>query len=72
MTTNARRILEEFDELGEAEQHDVLIQLLRKSIKSPYPSLTEAELMSAADEIFLELDQGESSITTIEKQMPRK
>ena len=60
MTTNARRIIEEFDELGEAEQHEVLIQLLHKSIKSPYPSLTESELISAADEVFLELDQGES------------
>ena len=61
MATNARRIIEEFDELGEAEQHDVLIQLLRWSVKSPYPSLTESELTSAADEIFLELDQNESS-----------
>jgi hypothetical protein len=61
MSTNARRVIEEFDELGEAEQHEVLIKLLRKSIKSPYPSLTEAELTSVADEIFLELDQDESA-----------
>lgn len=61
MATNARRIIEEFDELEEAEQHDVLIQLLRRSVKSPYPSLTESELINAADKIFIELDQGESS-----------
>jgi hypothetical protein len=61
MTTNARRVIEEFDELGEAEQHEVLIKLLRKSIKSPYPSLTESELTSVADEIFLELDREESA-----------
>jgi hypothetical protein len=61
MTTNARRVIEEFDELGEAEQHEVLIKLLRKSIKSPSPSLTESELTSVADEIFLELDEGESA-----------
>lgn len=60
MTTNARRVLEEFDELGEAEQHEVLIKLLRKSIKSPYPSLTDAEFTGVADEIFLELDRSES------------
>jgi len=61
MTTNARRVIEEFDELGEAEQHEVLIKLLRKSIKSPSPSLAESELTSVADEIFLELDEGESA-----------
>ena len=61
MTTNARRVIEEFDELGAAEQHEVLIKLLRKSIKSPYPSLTESELTTVADEIFLELDQDESA-----------
>lgn len=52
MTTNAKRVIEEFDELGEAEQHEVLIKLLRKSIKSPYPSLTESELTSVAAKMF--------------------
>jgi hypothetical protein len=61
MTTNAKRVIEEFDELGEAEQHEVLIKLLRKSITSPYPSLTESELTSVADEIFLDLDREESA-----------
>ena len=43
METNIRQVIQAFDELGKAEQHQVLVQLLRRSVSIDfeYPSWRE-------------------------------
>jgi len=59
METNIRQVIQAFDELGKAEQHQVLVQLLRRSVSGRYPSLTDDQLVTFAEEVFLELDRAE-------------
>jgi len=59
MEADIQQVIQAFDGLGKAEQHQVLVQLLRRSVSEPYPSLTDGELCQFADEVFLELDRAE-------------
>jgi len=56
MEIDVQQVIQAFDELGKAEQHRVLVHLLRRSASEPYPSPTDSELCQFADEVFLELD----------------
>lgn len=59
METGVQQVIQAFEELGKAEQHQVLVQLLRRSVSESYPSPTNSELCQFADEVFLEFDRTE-------------
>ena len=60
MTDAARKLLETFDSLPQAARKEVLRELLRRSALSDHDIPSDAELLDAADAIFLELDQREN------------
>jgi hypothetical protein len=60
MTNVAQKLIESFESLPETEQHEVLAQLLRRLIESPYASLSDEDLTQAADLIFQEFDHSEA------------
>jgi hypothetical protein len=59
MTDTARQLLDAFEALSDKEKHEVLSELLRRSLASPYPSPTDEELTQAADLVFQEYDRRE-------------
>ena len=59
METDVQQVIHAFDELGRAEQHHVLVQLLRRSVSEPYSSPGDDDLCQFANEVFLELDHNE-------------
>ena len=60
MTNAARQLIESFEALPEQEKHEVLSQLLRRLMQTPYESASDEELVGAADLIFQEYDRGEA------------
>ncbi len=61
MTVAARRILESFAALAENEQHEVALEILRRSGVADEGEISDAALAGLADELFLILDSEESS-----------
>jgi hypothetical protein len=61
MTQRAKSVLNAFDELPLAERQEVLRELLRRIALSEHDAPSEAELMAAADGVFLELDRRKSA-----------
>jgi hypothetical protein len=59
MTEAAQRFLRSFKALPQADQHDVLVSLLRLPIEAEYTAPTDQELVEAADHVFLALDEAE-------------
>ena len=59
MTAQAKHIIEEFQALPDQAKREVLAELIRTSRSIEYPQLSEDELLSAADEVFLEYDRRE-------------
>jgi uncharacterized protein (DUF433 family) len=58
MTEKARRLLEDFDSLPESERRQVLVDLGHHTALGEHDIPGDADLVAAADEVFLELDQG--------------
>ena len=52
MTNAAREFIDSFEALPEQEKHEVLAQLLRRLMDTPYSSPTHEELTHAADLVF--------------------
>ena len=61
MTQAAKKLLEEFDALQEGDRAEVLAELLRRVALAPHDLPDPDDLVSAADQIFLELDRREQS-----------
>ena len=61
MTQGAKKLLEEFDALQEGDRAEVLAELLRRVTLAPHDLPDPDDLVSAADQIFLELDRREQS-----------
>jgi hypothetical protein len=61
MTSNALQFLRSFKALAATDQREVLIQLLREPIEAEYEALSDSELLFAAEEVFLALDDAEKS-----------
>jgi hypothetical protein len=59
MTEAAKQFLSSFKALPQADQHDVLVSLLRLPIEAEYGAPTDEELVESADEVFLALDKQE-------------
>ena len=66
MTENASKILESFDRLDPAEQHSVVVSLLRRAGELPSVPLTDDDLCGIADELFSSLDDEENGNTNAE------
>ncbi len=60
MTRAAKQVIDSFEALAEQDKRDVLAQLLRRLIDSPYVLPTDEELTHAADSVFQEYDRGEA------------
>ena len=60
MTAQGRHIIDEFEALPDQTKREVLAELIRSSRFIEYPEVSEDELLSAADDIFLEYDRRES------------
>ncbi|MFT3663951.1 hypothetical protein [Piscinibacter sp.] len=59
MSEAAQRFLRSFKALPQADQHDVLVSLLRLPIEAEYTTPSEDELIQAAEQVFLALDEAE-------------
>ena len=59
MTAEAKHIIDDFESLPDPAKREVLAELIRMSRYLDYPSMTDDELVSAADEIFAEYDRRE-------------
>lgn len=61
MTQAAKKLLEEFDALQEADRAEVLAELLRRVALVPHDLPDPDDLVSSADQMCLELDRREQS-----------
>jgi hypothetical protein len=59
MTETAKRLLDTFDALLEAERHEVAREILRRTGLAAHGSMEDAELVALADEVFRGLDHTE-------------
>jgi hypothetical protein len=60
MTRAARQVIESFEALPEQDKSEVLAQLLRRLIDSPYVVPADEELTHAAALVFQEYDHREA------------
>jgi hypothetical protein len=61
VTQAARKLLEEFDALQDADRAEVLAELLRRVALAPHDLPDDEDLIAAADRLFAELDRDEQS-----------
>ena len=60
ISTTVEELLKSFDLLPEIEKHKVVKEILRRSLELRSTTLTDEELASNAEQVFLELDRRES------------
>ncbi len=60
MSASVKNILNSFELLSEDEKKELAFEIVRRTAKFDLPPLTDEDLISRADELFLELDREES------------
>jgi hypothetical protein len=60
MALSAQQIIESFEGLPESEKQRVAYEILRRSVYLDVPPLTDEELVSVAEDLFLALEARES------------
>jgi hypothetical protein len=60
MTAEARHFVDDFQALPDAAKREVLAELVRISGWIDYPAVSDEELVSATNDIFLAYDERES------------
>jgi hypothetical protein len=55
-----KHIIADFETLPDQEKREVLAELIRMSRRLEYPAVSDDELLSVADEVFLAYDRRES------------
>ena len=60
MTTQVREILQSFDMLPEIDKRELAAEIIKRSLALNEPPLTDEQLVSVAEETFLELDRSEA------------
>ena len=60
MSEAAKKLLHSLDSLSEADRREVIREVLRRVAQAPHESPSDEDLLAAADEVFLDLDRGES------------
>ena len=63
MSETAAQLLNTFSSLPAREQHEVMLALLRSSGELPASALSDDQLVSLAEEVFLSLDAEEANDT---------
>jgi DNA-binding transcriptional ArsR family regulator len=61
MTADAKQLIDGFQALPDATKREVLAELVRISRHLDYPSMSDDELVSAADGIFVTYDRREDA-----------
>jgi hypothetical protein len=59
MTRAAQKLIETFQGLPQDDQRAVAVEILRQALVMDHASLDDAELVLAADQVFLDLDRRE-------------
>ena len=59
MTPSAQNLISTFDQLPELEKKEVAAAILYRTLQLDFPPLSDEELVSSAEEVFLELDRRE-------------
>jgi hypothetical protein len=59
MTQAAQKMIKTFEALPEDDQRSVVLEILRRTVTEDYPPVDEADLVLAADQVFLDLDRRE-------------
>jgi hypothetical protein len=60
MTNAAQQLINSFEALPEDEKHQVLLQLLRRLMDTPYSAPSDEDLLHAADLVFQDYDRHET------------
>ncbi len=61
MTISVQHLIETFDQLPAAEQREAAVAILRRTLEDDLPPLSDDDLVSAAEALFLELDAREAA-----------
>jgi hypothetical protein len=61
MSGAVKQVLEALDQLSEADRHEAIVEILRRSGDVEYPPLDEDTINRIADDSFLEYDRREAS-----------
>jgi len=61
MTVEGKHLIEDFQALPDAAKREVLAERVRLSKSIDYPAMSDDELTSAANDVFLGYDERESS-----------
>jgi hypothetical protein len=61
MTAIVRQLLDSFDRLPVADQHEAAIEILRRSLPFNFPPLDDQTLIQSAEDLFLNLDAREAA-----------
>jgi hypothetical protein len=59
MTAEAKHLVEDFRALPDAAKREVLSELVRISGRIDYPMISDEELLTAANDVFLAYDERE-------------
>jgi hypothetical protein len=60
MTAEAKHIVDDFQALPDTAKREVLAELVRISGRIDYPNVSDDELLSAANDVFLAYDEREA------------
>ena len=60
MTAEAKHIVDDFQALPDTAKREVLAELVRISGRIEYPTVSDDELLSAANDVFLTYDERET------------
>lgn len=61
MSAIVKQLLDKFDHLPDEEKREVAAEIIRRTVKLELPPLTDSDLVMNAEDLFLELDERESS-----------
>jgi hypothetical protein len=59
VNNKSQQLLESFDRLPEDEKQQIVAEILRRTLNTDIPSLTDEELTLSAEALFLSLDEWE-------------
>lgn len=61
MTQATKKLLEEFEAMPEQERSELVAELARRVASAPHDRPSDDDLLAAADQLFVDLDQRERS-----------
>ena len=61
MTRSVEELLNSFEKLPEAEKRELASEIIKRSLTLDLPEISDDSMLAAADQIFLQLDNEEST-----------